>query len=69
MNYKVNYKYIDFLKQRLNIEKWLNKVFAYVLALSISAERTARFSYVDFKPYLGKPCEKPVKTYKSTYRL
>ncbi|MEM4004483.1 MAG: CRISPR system precrRNA processing endoribonuclease RAMP protein Cas6, partial [Desulfurococcaceae archaeon] len=45
VNYRVNYEYLDFLKQGLNVEEWLGEVFAYTLALGVGAGRATGFGH------------------------
>ncbi len=50
VNYRVNYEYLDFLRQKLNVEQWLGEVFAYALALGVGAGRATGFGHVEIKP-------------------
>ncbi|MEM4847488.1 MAG: CRISPR system precrRNA processing endoribonuclease RAMP protein Cas6 [Thermosphaera sp.] len=50
VNYRVNYEYLDFLRQKLNVEEWLGEVFAYALALGVGAGRATGFGHVEIKP-------------------
>ncbi|MEM1831605.1 MAG: CRISPR system precrRNA processing endoribonuclease RAMP protein Cas6, partial [Desulfurococcaceae archaeon] len=54
VNYRVNYEYLDFLKQGLNVEEWLGEVFAYTLALGVGAGRATGFGHVELKPLVEK---------------
>ncbi|MEM0240973.1 MAG: CRISPR system precrRNA processing endoribonuclease RAMP protein Cas6 [Candidatus Nezhaarchaeales archaeon] len=54
VNYRVNYEYLDFLKQGLNVEEWLGEVFAYTLALGVGAGRATGFGHVEIKPLVDR---------------
>lgn len=50
VNYRLNNDYLEFLRQKINPEEWLNDTISYAITLGVGAGRATGFGHVFVKP-------------------
>lgn len=50
VNYRLNNDYLEFLRQKINPNEWLNDMISYAITLGVGAGRATGFGHVFVKP-------------------